>query len=200
MQNLLTDLLSKQLESSLSTKASQALGADKGSTSTAIAKALPLLLDGLAKNTADKKGAQSLDKALSRDHDGGILDQIDSLVSNPEMGHGDGILKHVFGDKLSGVEQYVGEQSGLNADQSGGIMKILAPLVMGGIGKAKKDGNLDMDQITGLISQASKAMNSKEGISSALLVQLLDKDGDGDIKDDLLSMGMNWVKRQFAKR
>jgi hypothetical protein len=29
---------------------------------------------------------------------------------------------------------------------------------------------------------------------------MLDKDGDGDIRDDLLNMGINYIKKSFLKK
>ena len=34
----------------------------------------------------------------------------------------------------------------------------------------------------------------------SLAVSLLDKNNDGDYKDDLLRMGANWLKKQFSKK
>jgi hypothetical protein len=57
----------------------QSLGADQATTEKAIGLALPLLLGSLERNAGSADGAQALSKALTRDHDGSILDD---LVAN----------------------------------------------------------------------------------------------------------------------
>jgi hypothetical protein len=79
----------------------------------------------------------------------------------------------------------------MSAGQSMDMMKILAPLVMGSLGKAKKEGWLDASAIAWLVTGASK--------NSSMLTMFLDKNGDGDVKDDLLKMGMNYLKGKFFK-
>ena len=51
----------------------QRIGADRQQTQTAIGAALPALLTGLNRNTNAAGGAQNLDRALEKDHDGSLL-------------------------------------------------------------------------------------------------------------------------------
>lgn len=55
----------------------QQIGADEGQTRQAIETALPMLIGGLARNAnASPEGAKSLHKALAKDHDGAMLDNL----------------------------------------------------------------------------------------------------------------------------
>jgi hypothetical protein len=198
MNDLLTTL-TKQLDSGFIQKVSQTFGTDAAKTGSVVQKALPFLLGALAKNTDQNGGAQSLIKALEKKHDGSIFDQLDDLIKNPEGGEGVGILEHVLGGKIKEVEHYVGKGSGLNIESVGKIFKTLAPMVMGALGKEQKEKNLGSTEISELIKNSSKAIEIESSLPGDLVMRFLDKDGDGEIKDDLWAMILNQVKKFFRK-
>src|SRR5829696_7499967 len=77
----LQDLLGQQQGSQAVEQISQNVGAEPSLVNSAIQMALPAILGGLANNAASPQGAQSLNNALDRDHDGGILDNLGGLGS-----------------------------------------------------------------------------------------------------------------------
>ena len=97
---------------------SNSLGVDEGTTSKGVEAALPLLVSALARNSQTPDGAQSLHKALEKDHDGSILDNLGGLFANPASGNGAGILKHVLGGKRQNVEQGLSKTTGINTQAS----------------------------------------------------------------------------------
>ena len=54
------------------------VGADENQAGAALSAALPMLLSGLARNAQEPAGANALLGALSRDHDGSVLDDVDA--------------------------------------------------------------------------------------------------------------------------
>ena len=191
------DLLStitNQLGDSFIEKVSGNIGADKEKTSSAINTALPFLLGALSKNASSENGAQSILSAVTKKHDGSILDNLSGLIDDPKHGDGAGILKHVLGNKEGMVEKLIAEKTGLGTDGSTGILQILAPIVMGAIGKEAK--NFDIGSLAGLLGGTADKIG-EPSVSSSLVSKFLDKDGDGNVKDDLLSMGMGFLKNQF---
>jgi len=192
--------LSSQLDSGFIEKVSGALGADTKKTGSAIDMALPLLMKGLANNASNKQGAESLSKALSKKHDGGIFDMVDTLISKPEAGEGAGILKHILGGKEASIEKFISKESGLDTGGSTKVLQILAPMVLGALGKEQQNQNLSSDQLSGLLSTVSDALAGKSSLSSDLLTSLLDRDGDGDIKDDLMSMAGKFFTGLIRKK
>lgn len=83
----LLDLVSQQLSGSTVQRLSQQIGADPASTQKALSAALPLLVGGLARNaTHSPQGAQSLARALDRDHDGSVLDNLGGLLGGGSGG------------------------------------------------------------------------------------------------------------------
>ncbi|HRY61596.1 MAG TPA: DUF937 domain-containing protein, partial [Candidatus Fermentibacter sp.] len=55
---------------------SRRIGADEKATGSALSTVLPLLITALAKNSSEPAGASSLHKALQKDHDGSILEDL----------------------------------------------------------------------------------------------------------------------------
>jgi len=159
----------------------RSIGADKTTTSSAIGTAVPLLVSALAKNASNPAGAQALHGALARDHDGGILDDLMGFLGNPQSMNGVGILKHVLGGKMGAVQQGISKGSGLDSAAVGKLLMILAPIVMGFLGRQQKTQGLDAGALAGMLGghgqQASGLLGS--------LNSLLDSDGDGSAIDDI---------------
>lgn len=132
------DLVTKQLGGDTLKSLSKAIGADENSTGKAMGLAIPALMGALARNSSKGDGAEALSKALDKDHDGSVLDNLSGLLGSPDAGAGAGILKHVLGDRRSRVENGVSKASGLDAGSVGKLMTTLAPLMMGVLGREKR--------------------------------------------------------------
>jgi len=177
---------------------SQQLGADQDQTKTALAAALPMLLSGLARNTQKPDGAQALLGALDR-HDGGTLDNLQGFLGKPDLADGEGILGHVFGDRRANVEQGLGKAAGVDPMKMAKMMAMLAPLVMGYLGRQKRQGNLDAGGLADLLGAESAGLQKKDA-GFGMLGRLLDKDGDGSIVDDLMgSAGKGMLGKLFGR-
>lgn len=164
------------------------LGMDKGTASSAVSAALPMIMGALARNTQSQEGAASLANALDKDHDGGILDTAGQFLGNSDNGAGAGILKHLFGEKRSGIESAVSSMAGINPSQAGGMLENLAPLVMGMLGQQKRQQGLDIAGIASLLGGESQQASSASSTAMSLLGNILDKDGDGSMIDDIGGM------------
>ena len=100
-----------------------------------------------------------------------------------------GILSHVLGNRQGQVENAIGKTSGLNASQISQILAIVAPIVMGYLGKEKKEQGLDASGLSsllgGLVGGAAKT-NQRE---MSTIEKLLDQNGDGNAMDDVMNIG-----------
>jgi len=180
---------------------SKQLGVENQLTKTAISSALPMIISALVKNASTPQGAESLHKAVVQDHDGSILDQLSNYIPNYQQSSGGGILGHVLGNNRKGVEDMIGQVSGMNPSAVSGFMEMLAPMVMGSLGKQQRSNNLDKGGLTDLLKQAQQGIDQKsEKKSGGLLASFLDKDGDGDIKDDLGRMAMNFLGSYLKRK
>lgn len=193
----ITALLQDALNDNTISQISQSIGADQEATSSAIQTALPMLLGGLANNSQSEQGASSLLAALDRDHDGSALDDVAGLVGMLAQGQGSGgsILGHIFGGGTSAVAQSVSQASGLDAGKVGPLLQMLAPIVMGAIGKARREGGFGAGDLAGLLGGASQQF-SGGGDMLGLISNLLDRDRDGSPVDDVVGMLGNLFGRK----
>lgn len=205
LMNLLQGSLSEGMIDQLS---QQIGGADKEKTAAAASGIVNTLMGALAKNAESTEGAQALNHALERDHDGSILNDVMGMLSGQQaqaqdnrMLNGSGILNHVLGNKQGGAVQMISKLSGLDSDKTGSLMTMLAPLVMGALGKTKKEQGLDMAGIASLLSgtvSAERANTSNPAIDMAM--KFLDSDGDGSVADDVASIGMKMLGGLFGRK
>lgn len=203
------DLLGPALQGPALQQLSRAIGADERQTQTAAQAALPLLLGQMQRNASTPQGAQSLDHALQRDHDGGLLEGLlggaggglggvlGSLLGGAPGGapppsratDGASILGHVFGQRQEPAAEGVARASGLDQGQALKLMAMLAPLVMAWLGRQKRQQDAGPGDLAGLLGGASQQARRQapSGVLGAL-GGLLDRDGDGSFIDDLGGM------------
>jgi len=112
---------------------------------------LAIITGALASNTSNKKGAQLLSSALAKDHDGSILDNLADYIENYQSGEGNGILRHVLGNDRTLIESSLSQKTGLDVNSVANLLTMAAPLIMGVIGKTKKQQNLDTGSVTNLL-------------------------------------------------
>lgn len=197
MENVLNEILSKLDNDSLQAISKQA-NATPDKTKNALASAIPILMNALAKNSSSSEGAAALQKAVAKDHNGSLLDNLGDFLHNPASANGAGILKHVLGNKKQNVEQYISKDSGLSGASVGKILEMAAPMVMGYLGKKSSggDGNL----IGNLLNAYLKTEKKQAPQSQSVINQLLDHDNDGSIMDDIAEMGMSFLGKMMKKK
>jgi hypothetical protein len=184
MSASILDVLSQQLDGDVVKQMSAQLGADERTVNNAITAALPMLLGGLARNSANPQGAEALSSALARDHDGGIFDNLVGFLGSGNAGAGPNILGHIFGGKTDAMASVLGKASGLNAGSAGSLLAMLAPLVMGALGRTQRQSGLDSGGLANMLgNERSRLEQSAPGLSG--LARMLDLDGDGQIMDDI---------------
>ncbi len=201
------DLLQGQLSEGLLDQVTQQLGGtDKKQTAAAASGIMSTLMGALTKNASTPEGARSLNNALEQDHDGSILDDVMGMLSgnvqpkNERTMNGGGILKHLLGNKQSSAIDMISKMSGLDSGNTGNLMSMLAPLIMGSLGKQKKQQGLDVGGIASLLNN-SMSSHSQSNPTMNLVTQFLDSDGDGSIMDDVANIGSKYLfKRLFGRR
>lgn len=198
MTSTLTSLLGQLTGSDLG-GLSAALGTDDRQTQAAVAAALPLLLKGLARNTATEDGASSLRRALEKDHDGSVLDNLGGFLSKPDLADGDGILKHVLGDRRQVIETGVSSSSGLDISKVGPLLATLAPLVLGALGRKQRADALDDRGLADMLGAETQAMEAAVPELGGL-GRLFDKDGDGSVADDIAGIGAGLLGKLLGGR
>jgi hypothetical protein len=195
----LEELLGGQQGNQAVDQISRNLGANPSVVNSAIQMALPAILSGLARNAQNPQGAESLNNALEKDHNGGLLDNLMGYLSGglpaptetTRQTDGGGILGHIFGNNQTQVAKEVSQNTGLDMGQVAQLLITLAPIVMNYLGQKKQQENLGADGLTNWLgSQQEQIQQSPQG---GLLSSILDRDGDGSSMDDLASMAFSYM-------
>ncbi|AZA75676.1 DUF937 domain-containing protein [Chryseobacterium indoltheticum] len=136
----LIDLLTGNTGNQVAEKAETKFGISKNQIIALLAVATPLVISYLRNKSQDNKEAEALNSALEKDHDGSILDDTSQLEAR--QNEGGSILSHIFGNEKSTVENQLSQNTGISIDKIGPILAMLAPVIMGYIGKEKQQNNV----------------------------------------------------------
>jgi len=165
MADNLVSLVMQFLTPDLVTRIAAALGLDRTNTQTAVGAAVPALLAGLGSVAAKPGGAQSLADTVKQQS--GVLDSFASMVGgggqSSLLEKGSQMLTSLLGSGdqtvLAGA---VGKVAGLGQNASGSLLGMLAPVVMGVIGRLQGARGIDAGSIASLLS------SQKDNIAAAL--------------------------------
>ena len=119
----------------------------------------------------------------------------------PREADGGGILGHILGSNQGAVVQEASNRSGLNAGQVAQILMMLAPIVMGYLGRQKQEQGVGPDGLGGLLGgllggQAASATQSSGNSMIDAASNMLDRDGDGSALDDIASLAFNYINKK----
>lgn len=181
----ITNLLQGPMGQQLINGVTSQLGIGEDKAQSAISLAVPVLFTALNQN-AQKGDADNIAKALAK-HDGSILDNLGGFFTGGNFADGAGILGHVLGGKQAGVEKAIGAKSGLDASQVSKLLMILAPIVMGYLGKQKaqsQGGGGITDLLGGILGGAAP-----KGKETSVFEQILGGAAGGG-GDDLMGSVM----------
>jgi hypothetical protein len=101
-----------------------------------------------------------------------------------------GILGHIFGGAQPRAEAGLSQATGLNTNQAGKLLMVLAPIVMAALAKRVQAGNLDAGGLGSALGQERARVQQQGGLGGGLLGAVLDQNGDGQVDlSDLLKIG-----------
>jgi hypothetical protein len=161
---------------------SRRIGADPGQTKQAIDAALPMLLAALGQEAADPSRSAGLKQAIREDHDGSVVDNLGEYLSGRMSGratNGEGIVNHVLGDRREPAVQALSTKSGLDLGSIASLLPLLAPIVMGMLGKKERSGGLSLDSITDALGQDTRRAADEQPDLGDLLGSVLGGSGSG---------------------
>jgi hypothetical protein len=176
------------------------LGTDKKTAGIAAGAAAATLLAALSRNAKNPEGASALNRALEKDHDGSLLDNLGPALGGiGATAAAAGILKHVLGNRRGNVEQSLGRSTGLNSKNMGMLLMMLAPIVLAQLGKARRQQNLGASGLTQLLGDENDEMFKNQPQTTSSLASMLDADGDGDVDlSDLTKSGGGILSKLFG--
>ena len=186
--DLLNSDIGRQMINGVSNETNQPV--DK--TTSVVSMALPLLMGAMKRNASTPQGAEGLMSALDNKHDGGLLDNLGGFfgggVDDRQKTDGLGILGHVFGGSQDNVVGALSQKSGMNSGQIMNILSTMAPLVLGYLGKEKRQQNVTSSSGIGDLLGGLMGGGSQQPKQQSLIESLLDGDNDGSILDDVAGM------------
>jgi len=195
MDNL-TSVLMKTLGQGGLDMMAQKAGVQSNQAASALEGIIPSILGGMAKNTREETGAGSLLNALDKDHDGSILEDVAGFMGGDQAdGMGAGILKHVLGGNRASVENGLGQKTGMNSSQIGSLMNMVAPLIMGYLGKQRRSNPNTMNNsgIGSLLEGLTGAADNGTGLDLGDVLDMVgafsggsNKSGGGGLLGGLL--------------
>ncbi|MBC7798244.1 MAG: DUF937 domain-containing protein [Pyrinomonadaceae bacterium] len=170
---------------------SQTLGAEPSMVNSAIQMALPTIIGAMANNASNPQ----VTNAITQDN-GGILDNLGGFLGNPTQAAnvGGGLLGSLLGNNQGQVASQISQQSGLNMGQTAGLLTMLAPIVLGYLGRQQTNQNLDAGGIGSMLNGYNQ--QAQQSPMGGMMGAMLDRNNDGSVVDDLASMAMGY----FSKR
>lgn len=160
----LLDLLTGNTSNQVAEKAENKFGISRNQIIALLAVAAPLIISYLRNKSQDAKEAEALNNALDKDHDGSILN--DSSQLEARESEGGSILSHIFGSDKQNVENQLSQNTGISIDKIGPVLAMLAPVIMGYIGKEKQQSNVGAgglgDLLGGILGNASNQAQTQQ--------------------------------------
>lgn len=197
MSDMMNALLSELGPSAIS-MISEQIGANEAVTQKAVPVVLATLLGSMAHNAQAPTGAQSLSNALSNDHDGSILGDIAGFVLNSSSGPGASILGHILGTQQQSVESEMANSTGMSSSSIAKLLPILAPIVLGYLGKQQSTQGWNAGDLASILMGEKQKLSQNKPADMGMLGGLLDSDNDGDISDDVASIGIRVLGSLFS--
>lgn len=191
---MISDMITQRISGAVAGQLSQRLGVSESTAQTAVQLAVPVILAALARNASQPQGARELHQAVASDHDGSILDQLSSYLGNPQAANGSGILGHVLGGQRPVVENNLAQATGLDQNSAGSLLEMVAPMVMGAVGREQQQNGLDPNGLSEFLVQEQQAeVQANPGLMGTLS-SMLDSNRDGSVRDDLSRMAGGFFK------
>jgi len=145
-------------------------------------------MSALANNASDPQGAQAFHRALAKDHDGSILEDLSGFLDNPQAANRAGILRHVLGSRQPMVKRGLARSAGLMSSQVGQLLQIAAPLLMGALGQHQQQQGFDANGLAAFLGNKQQMAQESNSEMMSMLNSLLDRDRDGSALDDIMGM------------
>ena len=177
----LLDLVKGQLSNSVIGAISGALGESTERTQSAIDGVAPALLGGLMKKASTTSGADALFDMI-KDNDGSVLNDLGNLFNannlQDTLTGGAKTIGNLFGGGgLQSIIETLTRSSGLGGKSLTSLFSMLAPVVMGVLGKQTRASGLDAAGLAGLL------MNQGSFLKKSLPATLFSSMGLGNIGD-----------------
>jgi OmpA-OmpF porin, OOP family len=141
--------LKELLVGEVASKAANLLGEKEEKVKTAIEGLIPTFVGGLMKRASNEAGATTLMNVVKKgNHDGSIIEQLDDLLKNKEnfagfVEKGNSVVSMLLPDKKSSIATMISQFAGVRNSSATSLLSVVAPLVVGKLGKLVSAQGLD---------------------------------------------------------
>ncbi|MGO4938328.1 DUF937 domain-containing protein [Fundicoccus sp. Sow4_H7] len=154
-------------------------GVDQSEFSKIASLGLPMILQGINRNTNDEAGNESFNAALKQHEDVDRYSSLEELSANVDKEDGNKILNHIFGNN-DNVVNGLSNNLGFSSQSINSVLSVLAPMVMKFFADRKKTQGLNnqdiqrettniADQLSGQVSNFTNGNNDLGGILDSFL-------------------------------
>ncbi|MCO6175706.1 DUF937 domain-containing protein [Flavobacterium sp. NRK F10] len=177
------DLINSDLGKQIIGNISAQTGISETQASDVVSSSVPELLGAMQGNMLSGDSANGLLNALtSGKHNGSILDNVSGFLNGGDFSDGSKILNHLLGDKLNAVSTGISNKTGVSSSIITKILPMLAPIIMGYLGKQTQKGNVSStSDLGGLLGGLLTGVTSGNSGSGDILTSVLDQNGDGKL-------------------
>jgi OmpA-OmpF porin, OOP family len=167
--------LKELLVGEVANKAANLLGEKEEKVKIAIEGLVPTFVGGLMKRASNEAGATTLMNVVKKgNHDGSIIEQLDDLLKNKEsfagfVEKGNSVVSMLLPDKKSSIATMISQFAGVRNSSATSLLSVVAPLVIGKLGKMVNTQGLDkaglaniiLDQRSSLLDETPESLQPK---------------------------------------
>jgi OmpA-OmpF porin, OOP family len=149
--------LKELLVGEVANKAANLLGEKEEKVKIAIEGLVPTFVGGLMKRASNEAGATTLMNVVKKgNHDGSIIEQLDDLLKNKEsfagfVEKGNSVVSMLLPDKKSSIATMISQFAGVRNSSATALLSVVAPLVIGKLGKMVTSQGLDKTGLANII-------------------------------------------------
>jgi OmpA-OmpF porin, OOP family len=165
----LLDMAKGYLTNELVSKASGALGESEGGISKIISAAVPSLIGSIADKASTTDGAHAVAKMAADQHNSGLLGSLGNFFggddsSNNMQSGGGSIISSLLGGQGNMLTSLISNFAGVKSNSVGSILSMVAPAILGMIGKHSAENNVSASGLGSLMAgQKDLAMKALPG-------------------------------------
>jgi hypothetical protein len=132
------------------------VGTDSNGAKSILGTVVPLLTGAMAKTATQPGGANALMKMLGEGQFESIADNIGGYLRNPDVSGGTDIVNTLLGSQRGAMTDMIARKTGFSTDVIGRVLTLIAPVVMGFVGKMMRQQNMDASTLTAFLGEQSK--------------------------------------------
>jgi hypothetical protein len=149
------------------------IGTDRQGAQSILSTAVPLLLGSMAKTAAQPGGAATLTGMLGDNRLAGAADDVGGYLSHPDVSGGSNTLGTLLGNQQGALTDLIARQTGFSADAISRALAIMAPIVLGFVGKLMRQQNLDAGALTSFLGTQSEMALANTPDAKSILASLV---------------------------